>query len=978
MALRGGVGEKAAAGRPWWAGEKPPRAGHRSAPGWPSRLVRWPKVRYSVGVVPGSADSPMRGGAAQLLGRRAERDVLDRFLAAVRVGESRTLVVRGEPGVGKTALLKYLAGRASDCRVAAATGVQSEMELAFAGLHQLLAPMLDRLERLPGPQRDALRTAFGMSAGPVPDRFLVGLAVLGLLSEMAAARPLVCLVDDEQWLDHASAQILAFVARRLGAEAVGLVFGARVPSGDLAGLPELVVGGLREDDARALLGSVLTGPMDERVRDQIVAETRGNPLALLELPRGLTAAELAGGFGLPGALSLPRRIEESFRRRVEALPAQTRLLLLLAAAEPTGDPVLLWRAAGQLGIGAEAAGPAAEAGLAEFGARVRFRHPLVRSAAYRSATLEERQQLHRALAKATDPAIDPDRRAWHRAHAAPGPDEDVAAELERSADRVQARGGLAAAAAFLERATVLTPNPAQRAGRALAAAQAKVQAGGSGAALDLLAMAEAGPLSELQHARVDLARAQLAFATSRGSDAVPLLLQAAKQLEPIDAGLARATYLDAMIAANFAGRLAGPGADVLAVARAVSAAPPPLHAPGASDLLLDGLATHYNEGYAAALPILRRALIAFGGGMPADQELRWLSLAFAAAIHIWDDDRAEVLSKRYVERARKVGALIELPLALSRRVYVLLSAGELTAAATLVEEVQAATEATGTNFTPYAAMGLAALRGDEIEASALIEATLKDVPSRGEGLGITAAERANAVLNNGLGHYQKAQAAAQRATVNDRELGFSNWALAELIEAATRSGISETAAGAYRRLAEITSASGTDWALGVQARSHALLSEGEEAEGLYRQAIARLGRTRARTELARAHLLYGEWLRRERRRADAREQLRTAHRMLEAMGMEAFAERAGRELRATGETARKRTVATTVELTAREAQIARLARDGLSNPEIGTRLFLSPRTVQYHLRNVFTKLGISSRGQLYRVLPNGRAAVPPR
>ncbi len=475
----------------------------------------------------------MRGGAAQLLGRRAERDVLDRFLAAVRVGESRTLVVRGEPGVGKTALLKYLAGRASGCQVAAATGVQSEMELAFAGLHQLLAPMLDRLERLPGPQRDALRTAFGMSAGPVPDRFLVGLAVLGLLSEMAAARPLVCLVDDEQWLDHASAQILAFVARRLGAEAAGLVFGARVPSGDLAGLPELVVGGLREDDARALLGSVLTGPMDERVRDQIVAETRGNPLALLELPRGLTAAELAGGFGLPGALSLPRRIEESFRRRVEALPARTRLLLLLAAAEPIGDPVLLWRAAGQLGIGAEAAGPAAEAGLAEFGARVRFRHPLVRSAAYRSAALEERQQLHRALAKATDPAIDPDRRAWHRAHAAPGPDEDVAAELERSADRVQARGGLAAAAAFLERATVLTPNPAQRAGRALAAAQAKVQAGGSGAALDLLAMAEAGPLSELQHARVDLARAQLVlYSSSRWARQIPAIRSAAASILP--------------------------------------------------------------------------------------------------------------------------------------------------------------------------------------------------------------------------------------------------------------------------------------------------------------------------------------------------------------------------------------------------------------------------------------------------------------
>jgi len=722
---------------------------------------------------------------------------------------------------------------------------------------------------------------------------------------------------------------------------------------------------------------VLTGPLDELVRDQIVAETRGNPLALLELPRGLTAAELAGGFGLPGALSLPGRIEESFRRRVEALPAQTRRLLLLAAAEPAGDPVLVWRAAGRLGIGADAAGPAAEAALVEFGGRVLFRHPLVRSAAYRSASLEERQQLHRALAEATDPEADPDRRAWHRAHAAPGPDEDVAAELERSAGRAQGRGGLAAAAAFLERATILTPNPAQRAGRALAAARAKVQAGASGAAMDLLAMAEAGPLSELQHARADLVRAQLAFATSRGSDAAALLLQAAQGLEPIDAGLARTTYLDAMIAAVFAGRLAGPGGDVLAVARAVRAAPPPPHAPGASDLLLDGLAAHYNEGYAAALPILRRALLAFGGGMPADQELRWLSLAFTAAMHIWDDDRAEVLSKRYVERARKVGALSELPLALSRRVYVLLFAGELTAAASLVEEVNAATEATGTNFTPYAAMGLAALRGDEIEASALIEATVKDVPSRGEGLGITAAERANAVLNNGLGRYQKALAAAQRATTNDRELGFSNWALAELIEAATRSGMSETAAGAYRRLAEITGASGTDWALGVQARSHALLSDGEEAEGLYRQAIARLGRTRARTELARAHLLYGEWLRRARRRADAREQLRNAHGMLEAIGMEGFAERARRELRATGETARKRTVATTAELTAREAQIARLAREGLSNPEIGTRLFLSPRTVQSHLSNVFTKLGISSRGQLYRVLPNGVTAVRP-
>jgi DNA-binding CsgD family transcriptional regulator len=913
---------------------------------------------------------PVAGRAAQLLDRRSERDALDRLLEAVRAGESRALVVHGEPGVGKTALLDYLAGRALDCRVVSAAGVQSEMELALAAVHQLLAPMMDRLERLPVPQRDALRTAFGMSAGPAPDRFLVSLAVLGLLSEMAAAQPLVCLVDDAQWLDRASAQVLTFVARRLGAESVALVFAARVLTDDLAGLPELMVGGLREHDARVLLETVLTGPLDARVRDQFVAETLGNPLALLELPRGLTAAELAGGFGLPAALPLPGRIEESFRRRVAALPGETRRLLLLAAAEPTGDPALMWRAAGRLGIGVTAAQPAAEAALVEFGARVRFRHPLVRSAAYRSASAQEKQQVHHALAEATDPELDPDRRAWHRAHAAPGPDEDIAAELERSAGRAQARGGVAAAAAFLERATVLTPDPAQRAGRALAAAQAKVLAGASNAALDLLAMAEAGPLSEVQHARVDLVRAQLAFAASRGSDAAPLLLQAAKRLEPIDVGLARATYLDAMIAAVFAGRLAGPDGDVLAVARAVSAAPPPLHAPRASDLLLDGLAAHYNEGYAAAVPILRMALMAFGGGMPADQELRWLSLAFTAAMHIWDDDQAELLSKRYVELAREVGALSEFPLAFTRRVYVLLLAGELTSAASLIEEVQAATEVTGSNFTPYTAVGLAALRGNEVEASALIEATLKDVPLRGEGLGITAAERASAMLNNSLGRYQEALAAAQRATANERELGFSNWALAELIEAATRSGMSETAAYAYHRLAEITGASGTDWALGIQARSHALLSEGEAAESLYRQAIARLGRTRARTELARAHLLYGEWLRRERRRTDAREQLRTARGMLEAMAMEGFAGRARRELRAAGETARTRATATRVELTAQEAQIARLARDGLSNPEIAVRLYLSPRTVQYHLGKVFTKLGITSRNQLNRVLPS--------
>jgi DNA-binding CsgD family transcriptional regulator len=906
--------------------------------------------------------------AAGLTGRDAERRVLDRLVEAVRAGESRALVVHGEPGVGKTALLEYLGGSAPGCRIERAAGVQSEMELAFAGLHQLCAPMLDRLEAVPVPQREALRTAFGMSAGPAADRFLVGLATLSLLSAVADRQPLICLVDDGQWLDSASRTVLAFVARRLEGESVGLVLATRVAGGDLAGLPELEVGGLQEADARALLDAALPGPIDARVRDQIVAETRGNPLALLELPRGLTAAELAGGFGLPGAVPLAGSIEASFGRRVDALPHQTRRLLLLAAAEPTGDPALVWRAAARLGVGAEAAALAAEAGLAEFGTRVRFRHPLARSAAYRSASAQERQEVHRALAEVTDPQLDPDRRAWHRAQAAPGPDEDVAAELERSADRARARGGLAAAAAFLERAATLTLDPSRRAGRALAAVQAQVQAGAYDPARDLLTMARAGPLTSGQQATVDLVRAQLAFLTSHGSDAPSLLLKAARSLEPIDAALSRATYLDALSAAMFAGRLASPGSGVMEIAPAVAAAAPPL-APRAPDFLLDGLAAEYNDGYAAGTPMLRRALATFGDGMSAEEELRWLWLASVAAMRVWDDDGWEALSARHVRLAREVGALSELPLALTSRTAMLLFAGDLTAAASLTGEAQAVNEATASNIAPYGALGLAALRGDEAGTLALFEATKEEVTRRGEGAGITFAEWANAVLNNGLGRYPDALAAARRATSYEADLGSMIWPMVELIEAAARSGATETAAGACERFAVMTDASGSDWALGLQARSQALLSDGAQAERRYRESLARLGRTRMRVDLARAHLLYGEWLRRQRRRSHAREQLRTALGMLEGIGAEAFAERARGELRATGERVRKRTVATSGELTAQEAQVARLAREGLSNPEIGTRLFISAHTVQYHLHKVFAKLGVTSRSQLDRVLP---------
>jgi len=513
----------------------------------------------------------------------------------------------GDAGIGKTALLEYAIASASDMRVLRAVGVEAEMELAFSALHQLCAPLVDRLDGLPGPQRDALATTFGLSAGAVPDRFFVGLAVLGLLSEAAEVRPLLCVIDDAQWLDRASGQALAFVARRMLAEPVVMLFAAREPSELLAGLPEVVLEGLGDTDARALLASVIPGRLDERIADELLAETRGNPLALLELPRGLSPAQLAGGFGLPAALSLSGRMEESFRRRLEALPDDSQGLLLVAAAEPTGDPTLWWRAAERLGITGAALQPAESDGLIDVDNRVRFRHPLVRSSVYRAATPQQRREVHRALAEATDAQVDPDRRAWHLAEAASGPDEDTATELESSAGRAQGRGGLGAAAAFLERAVALTPEPSLRAERALAAAQAKFEAGAIDDAVRLLAVAEAGAVNDGWRARVDLLRAQIAFASRRGSDAPSLLLRAARELEPVDPGLARATYLEALYSTLFVGRLAR-GVGVLEVSEAALAGPPPPQPLRPPDLLLHGLAIRFTEGYAAGGPILKEAL----------------------------------------------------------------------------------------------------------------------------------------------------------------------------------------------------------------------------------------------------------------------------------------------------------------------------------------------------------------------------------
>jgi DNA-binding CsgD family transcriptional regulator len=908
-----------------------------------------------------------------LLDRVRECDVLDRLVAGVRAGQSRVLVLRGEAGIGKSALLGHLLAAGEGCRIARAAGVESEMELAFAGLHALCAPMLDRVGHLPDPQRDALNTAFGLRAGPPPDRFLVGLAVLSLLADVAEEQPLMCIVDDAQWLDRVSAQTLAFVARRLLAERVGLVFALR-ESGheeELEGLPELVIEGLPADDARRLLDATIPGRLDARVRDRILGEAGGNPLALLELPRGPKPVALAGGFGLPAEMPLTSRIEQGFVRQLESFSPDTRRLLLLAAAEPVGDVTLLWRAAEQLGIRPEAAAPAEGAGLVEIGARVRFRHPLVRSAAYRSASAPDRREVHRALADATDGRLDPDRRAWHRARAAGGPDEAVADELAQSADRAQARGGLSAAAAFLQRSAELTPDSPLRVERFLAAAQAKLDVADTTAASDLRAAAELGPIDELQRARLERLGAQIAFASRRGRDAPPLLLAAAKRLDALDATMARETYLEAIASAMFAGRL-GTGADEREVAEAARASSRG-QAERPADLLLDALVTRFKEGYAAAVTPLSGALREFGGPDGGGVDRRWLWLACRLAQDLWDDELWHVLATRGVRVARETGALHLLPNALNYLAALNVHSGAFATAAGLIDEVESITQATGLPPLKYAACMLAAARGDSAQLEAIAEVPLRGAIARGEGSALAGFGWFTALLHNGHGHYGEALEAAQRACEQEDVIYWAR-GLVELVEAGVRSGQSDEAAAALERLSEQTQASGTEWALGIEARCRGLLSDDES---LYRESVERLARSRAAVELARSRLLYGEWLRRENRRVDAREQLRTAHEMFSRMGADAFAERARRELMATGETVRKRTVETLDELTTQEAQVARLAADGYTNPEIGAELFISPRTVEYHLRKVFAKLGISSRKDLRAALPAPeRAAVP--
>ena len=909
------------------------------------------------------ASSPVLPSEGRLLGRQREREVLDRLLDGVRGGRGGVLVVHGEAGVGKTALLEYAVAAAREFRIARTFGVEAEMELPFAAVQQLCSPFFELMERLPKPQHEALGVAFGLSTGPPPNPFLVGLAVLALLAEAAAEQPLICLVDDAQWLDGASARTVAFVARRLLAEKIALVFAAREMGDALAGLPQLHVGPLGRRDARALLELVLPAPLDEQVLERVVAEARGNPLALLELPRGLTPAQLAGGFGLPAAAPLSARIEDGYARRVATLPDDARRLLLVAAADPTGDPALVWRAAERLGISEAAARTVESEGLLALSPHVVFRHPLVRSAVYGAAGLDYRRAVHRALADATDPELDPDRRAWHRAQAASVPDEEVATELEHSAARAQARGGPAAVAAFLERAAALTPESTRHAQRLLAAAGAKRDAGDLEAALTLLAGIEPGVLDELGQAQVDLLRAQIALQQRRGADAGRLFLSSASRLERLDPQLARETYLEALggAMANDVEVVGGAEA-VAAVARAAPTAPVP---PRTVDVVLDAFAIRLIDGYAAAAPTLARALeLLLATDIVGGDISRWLSLSSGRdsnmiALEMWDDEALHLLSVRRVQVAREAGALGHLPFALTFLARSHMLAGELTAATLVLDEARLIADATGNRAVVNAPMILAAWRGEEAPASELIEAGAEEAATRGW----VSNNYARAVLYNGLGRHEAALDAAWEALQSD-PIGYGTWLVPELAEAASRTADRAPLEYARGWLSERTRVISSGWASGIEARVGALLGEGEAADRLYRTSIEHLSGTRARLELARGHLLYGEWLRRERRRLDARVQLRTALEAFTSMGAAAFARRTERELLATGERARKRTVDTLDQLTPQEAQIARLAAQGETNREIAARLFISPSTVEYHLRKVFRKLDVKSRLQL--------------
>ena len=909
-----------------------------------------------------------RPGRRALIGRHDEQQQLAELCDRARAGQSGVLVIHGEAGIGKTALLAEMMTRSGDLRTIQIIGAESEMELAYAGVQQLCAPLLGRIHGLPDPQKNALRVALGLREGTAPDRLLVSLAVLTLLGDAGAERPTVCIVEDTQWVDRASLQALIFAARRLLADPVVMIFANRTPGAalELKGLPELNLHRLTHVHANALLSEVMPGQLEETVRENILAEADGNPLALLELRHAMAPADLAGGYGLTAA-SVTGRIERAYEQRLRELPSATRTLLLIAAAEPTGDPAWLWAAAARLHLDADASVPAERSGLITVESRLRFRHPLVRSAVYRNASLPERRQVHAALADVISGPTADEHRAWHRAHSASAPDETVAVQLVRSAERARSRGGAAAAAAFLAYAVELTPDPARRAERSLDAALSKLDAGDPEAAARLLA-AVARTDSELLSARVDLLRAKIAFATQRGRDAPPLLLAAAERLKPLEPALARDAYLEALMAAMIVGRLyAAEHVSAAAIAAAAQRAPRPSGPPRAADLFLDGIVLRLTEGHATAAPLLKRAISQYleeDEAGTADPRLHDITLR--VLLDVFEQDTYSSLYARQVELLRAAGELTVLPAALTTYAGGCVTSGDFAQAEDLLAQSEAISTATGAPPHRSIQTYLAACRGQEQLAKELARSTIEDATARGEGSEITVVLFALAILHNGLGQYDEAFAACTSALEYD-DVGMYGHLLNEMVEAAARSGDARVAEMATAQVIERAEATGNATALGYAARCEALTTSGLAAEHKYRTAITELERSPLKVMAARTHLLFGEWLRRTNRRAEARSELRLAHETFRQMDAHGFAERTRRELQAAGESLGKsRGDTSTVTLTTQEGYIARLAGDGYTNSEIASHLFISPRTVEWHLGKIFAKLGVTSRRELRR------------
>jgi DNA-binding CsgD family transcriptional regulator len=892
-----------------------------------------------------------------VLDRRTERAAIDRVLGAVRGGFSGTLVLRGGHGTGKTTLLEYAVDSARDLRISSVVGVESEINLEFGALHQLLVPFMSLLTTLPVPQRDAMKIAFGLEEGPPPDLFLVALAALTLLSRAAEEQPLLCVIDDGHWLDVESAHVLGFVARRLYADRVGFIAAVGEPGAQqvFEQLPTITVGGLPDAEARELLGLVADGPLDAQVAERILSDTHNNPLALVELGTEYTAAQLSGRASLPEPLPLGQRLRDRFLGQVRSLPSEAQTFVLLAAADVTGERSRLWRAAAQADIDADAAAAETDtAGVLEFsGDSVRFRHPLMRSAVYHGTIDGDRRRAHAALSEAGTSDADRDRRAWHRAAATIIPDEELASELQDAAERARARGGYASAAALLRRSAELTPGDGRRAERKVTLAEAELRAGHAERARELVDAALPRLTDDVARGLAKQLNGEIRFAQGSAAEAAVMLADAARALAP-DENMARDTILEALQAAIWAGPT-----ETRKIASLAPDFPPVSSAsPSVCDLLLEGYSARFTVGYHASIGPLRAAVTALrADDLDPVVGLRWFALGAAAAGSLWDEQAVLDLSDRWARTARTLGALTILPVALAFQAIGGWLTGRFGDAEARLAEMREL-QANGL---------LLAYRGHITEARAAGVTQIHESTARGQRGPADIGRYIVAVADLFGADYEAATSTAL-AVIEDDPAFTAEAALPELIEAATRAGNREVAATAYKTLSERALAAGTPWALGLRARCEALLDEGEYAEDAYLESLSQLTRSRVTVDLARTHLLYGQWLRRAKRRRDARTELRTAQDMFAAMGADRFAEQAATELRATGERARARRPETIFDLTPQEARVAGLAADGASNNEIAAQLFISPSTVDYHLRKVFRKLNVTSRTQLARSL----------